>query len=208
MAIFLELKVTREVLGPTVRGVKTTRVFKAPLIQDEAYELEWLELKTDVEIAKVNEIKDSAVIIFDSEKIEIGEGKQNYWSKKIKDRFFFCVHFRIVEEDYSDEKMEGYELLINERYFVRDSYSQNSYEKDYSVDVTIDNYLDLEKIKKDLRIVGIDLTHMKVLVRINEEDIEVTLDKPGEYSHNEQCGYNDSFEITSTNVKIILHKKD
>ena len=51
------------------------------------------------------------------------------------------------------------------------------------------------------------MKNKKVLVSIGKEEVEVTLDNPGEYNRGGQSGYNDSFEAWNNKVTITLRKK-
>ena len=207
MGYYLKVRVTREVLSSTTLGVKTESLFSYPL-KVGTYHLKEMELDIDFEIANIGEDYKTAVVRANGETIYVGNpNKLNYFAKKYEPRFLFFVHFDIVIEDYGDNSIDGYELDIHEVNYSRDTYDEHKKEKDYRLDVILHNKLYLCVIEKPLEIIAIDKTNMKVIVKVWNEEVEVSLDKPGEYNHSVQSGYNDSFEIRCDIVEITLKQK-
>lgn len=206
MPVLLKVKVTREVLSKTTFGVASNVWFDFPL-RIGAYHLKFIELDEDMEILDCDLEKKTALVRLHNEEISLGEGKLNYTSFKLKDRFFFQFHFYFEEEDYGDDVWSEYVLDVHEVYYHRDNYNEFEDEMDYTMDVRLKNRITLELINQYLDITAIDKKNGRVKVEVGMEEVVVSLDKPGEYSNGYQAGYNDSFEIVGRNVEIRLRKK-
>ena len=207
MARFLKIRVRREVFSKTSLGVSSEETFRFPA-DNEMHCIEISPYTLFCRLLYVNEDFSKGLVIVNGRQVMVTSDEPGEFCANVPPRFRYWAYLELVEECFEDEKLEGYSLSIHEEYFVRDTYSEHESSEGYVLPVILGGHVYLKNIKATLHVTGIDATRKKVRLTIDREETEVSLDKPGEYCHSVQSGYNDSFEASSKSVTVTLIKEE